>query len=46
MTQPSANPLTLASITPDLTKFPELNLWASVAFAFTGIELSATMNDE
>ncbi|MBC7895545.1 MAG: amino acid permease [Cytophagaceae bacterium] len=46
LTQPPANPLTLASITPDLTKFPELNLWASVAFAFTGIELSATMNDE
>lgn len=44
--QPAANPITLASITPDLTALPELNLWASVAFAFSGIELSATLNDE
>lgn len=44
--RPPANTFTLATITPDLTKFPELNLWASVAFAFTGIELAATMNDE
>ncbi|MGQ0647994.1 MAG: APC family permease [Gemmatimonadaceae bacterium] len=46
LTQVPANDITLETITPDLTNFPALNLWASVAFAFTGIELSATMADE
>jgi amino acid transporter len=45
-TQAPANTFTAATITPDLSKLPELNLWASVAFAFTGIELSSTMSDE
>lgn len=45
-TRPPANPFTLHSLTPDLSKFGELNLWASIAFAFAGLELSATMGDE
>lgn len=43
---PSANAWTAREMIPDLTDFSELNLWASVAFAFAGLELSATMGDE
>jgi amino acid transporter len=46
MTQPPANTLTLETITPDLTNLGALNLWAAVAFAFSGLELSATLSDE
>ncbi len=42
----AANQFTLASLTPDLTKFGELNLWATIAFAFAGLELAATMGGE
>lgn len=45
-TRPTANPLTVATLTPDLTHLAQLNLWASIAFAFSGLELSATMADE
>ncbi|MEO6446120.1 MAG: APC family permease, partial [Gemmatimonadaceae bacterium] len=45
-TQPSANPITSASLVPDLSDLSALNLWASIAFAFAGLELSATMSDE
>ncbi|HEY7876907.1 MAG TPA: APC family permease, partial [Gemmatimonadaceae bacterium] len=43
---PSANPITAKNIAPDLGDFSTLNLWASIAFAFAGIELSATMAEE
>lgn len=43
---PSANPMTAESFVPDLTDFGSLNLWASIAFAFAGLELSATMGEE
>jgi amino acid transporter len=46
LAQASATPITAANVVPDLTNLPALNLWASVAFAFSGIELSATMADE
>lgn len=45
-TRPSANPLTLQTLTPDFSTLSELNLWASIAFAFAGIELSATLAGE
>ena len=44
--RPAANPITAGEIVPDLGAFSELNLWASIAFAFAGLELSATMGDE
>src|SRR5439155_22809306 len=37
---PSANPITRANVTPDLGHLSGLNLWASIAFAFAGPELS------
>jgi amino acid transporter len=46
MTAPPANELTLATLKPDLSNFPALNLLASIAFAFAGLELASTMADE
>jgi amino acid transporter len=46
MGAPSANPATAKDYLPDLTDFGSLNLWASIAFAFGGLELSASMGDE
>ncbi|HEY7894479.1 MAG TPA: APC family permease [Gemmatimonadaceae bacterium] len=46
LTSPPANPLTRASLTPHLGNLASLNLWASIAFAFSGIELSSAMGDE
>ena len=43
---PSRNPVTLHAVVPDLGDLSTLNLWASIAFAFAGLELSATMGDE
>lgn len=43
---PSANPMHARDFIPDLTDLGSLNLWASVAFAFGGLELSASMGDE
>ena len=43
---PSANPATRANITPDLGHLPGLNLWASIAFAFAGLELSSALGGE
>ena len=45
-TRRSANPITPATLAPDLTNYSGLNLWASIAFAFAGLELSSTMGDE
>jgi amino acid transporter len=44
--RPSATPIAAASFVPDLGNLSALNLWASIAFAFAGLELSATMCDE
>jgi glutamate:GABA antiporter len=43
---PSANPITRQNITPDLGHLPGLNLWASIAFAFAGLELSSALGGE
>jgi amino acid transporter len=43
---PSANPWHAREFIPDLTDLSSLNLWASIAFAFAGLELSATMGGE
>src|SRR5256714_13244259 len=42
----SANSLVLSQLRPDLTNLPMLNLWATIAFAFAGLELSLTMGSE
>lgn len=46
MTHPSANRFDAGQLVPHFDNFSEINLWASIAFAFTGLELSATMCDE
>jgi len=46
MTTPPANKLSLATLKPDLNNLPALNLLASIAFAFAGLELASTMADE
>ncbi len=40
------NPITRATVVPHLGSFETVNLWASIAFAFSGIELIATMGGE
>lgn len=46
LTQPAASSITAASLKPDFTNFSSLNLLSTIAFAFAGLELSATMGDE
>jgi amino acid transporter len=46
LTRTAATPLTLDSITPNLGNMSQLNLWASIAFAYAGLELCAVMGDE
>jgi amino acid transporter len=46
MTVPPANELSLEALKPDLNDLPALNLLASIAFAFAGLELASTMADE
>jgi glutamate:GABA antiporter len=46
ITAAPANQLSLATLKPDLGNFPALNLLASIAFAFAGLELASTMADE
>jgi amino acid transporter len=46
LTKTPANSLTLSQLKPDLTNLPLLNLWATIAFAFAGLELSSTMGHE
>jgi amino acid transporter len=41
-----ANEISLATLKPDLNNLPALNLLASIAFAFAGLELASTMGDE
>jgi glutamate:GABA antiporter len=44
--RPSANPITPSTVVPNLGSLQGLNLWASIAFAFAGLELSSTMGGE
>jgi len=46
MTALPANELSVATLKPDLNNFPSLNLLASIAFAFAGLELASIMGDE
>jgi amino acid transporter len=46
LTRPAATPITFHSIVPDLENMSALNLWASIAFAYAGLELCAVMGDE
>jgi amino acid transporter len=46
LTHPPATPLTASTLIPDLGDLSELNLWASIAFAFAGLELCAVLGDE
>ena len=46
LTRPAATPLTPATLIPDLGDLSELNLWASIAFAFAGLELGAVLGGE
>lgn len=46
LTKAPVNTLTLSQLKPDLTNLPVLNLWATIAFAFAGLELSSTMGHE
>ena len=46
MTASPANEFRLATLKPDLNNLPALNLLASIAFAFAGLELASTMADE
>ena len=38
--------ITPSTLIPDLSQLSELNLWASIAFAFAGLELSASLAGE
>jgi len=46
LTRAAATPITLDSVTPNLGNMSQLNLWASIAFAYAGLELCAVMGDE
>jgi amino acid transporter len=46
LTRGSATPITLETIRPHLNDMSQLNLWASIAFAYAGLELCAVMGDE
>ena len=46
LTKPPANTFSYSQLKPDLTNLPLLNLWATIAFAFAGLELSSTMGHE
>ncbi len=46
LTRSAATPITLDTIMPDLGNMSQLNLWASIAFAYAGLELCAVMGDE
>jgi len=46
LTQPAANSITVGDLVPKKTDYDSLNLWASIAFAYAGLELSATMGGE
>jgi amino acid transporter len=41
-----AHSLAWSQLKPNLSNLPMLNLWATIAFAFAGLELSSTMGSE
>lgn len=43
---PSATEINLNTLVPDLSDFSAINLLATIAFAFAGLELASTMGDE
>ncbi len=45
-TMPSANPFRASQLKPDFGNLPLLNLWATIAFAFAGLELASAMGQE
>jgi len=45
-TRAPANDFSLGALIPDISDLSELNLWASIAFAFAGIELAAVYAGE
>ncbi len=45
-TRPPATPMTVETLVPDLDDWSSLNLWASIAFAFAGLELCAVLGGE
>jgi amino acid transporter len=46
LTRAPATPITLDTITPRFGDLSQLNLWASIAFAYAGLELCAVMGAE
>jgi glutamate:GABA antiporter len=46
ITMPGAHSFNAETLNPDFSQLPTLNLLATVAFAFAGLELAATMGDE
>ena len=46
LTRGSATPITAASLVPNLEDFSAINLWATIAFAFAGLELCSVMAGE
>jgi glutamate:GABA antiporter len=46
LTRGPATPITLDTLTPNLRDMSALNLWASIAFAYAGLELCSVMGDE
>ncbi|MGH7498590.1 MAG: APC family permease [Gemmatimonadales bacterium] len=46
LTRPPATPMNMATLIPNMADLSELNLWASIAFAFAGLELCAVMGGE
>ena len=46
LTQPAANSITAGDLMPKKTDYDSLNLWASISFAYAGMELVATMGGE
>jgi amino acid transporter len=45
-TRAPATPMTVRTLLPDLGELSALNLWASIAFAFAGLELCAVLGGE
>ena len=45
-TRGPANPVSAPAMVPHVNDLSSLNLWASIAFAFTGLELAAAMGGE
>ena len=43
---PAAQPITTTTIVPNFSDFSSINLLATIAFAFAGLELASTMGDE